>query len=100
MGLQFGYACDSANPTHRNVGKRGQHLLRRFGRELDGEVQPEQYCLRLRRNGQTYIGNQPGAGFFYGASGHDPANGTAGYPGVFNQAVSTAVQRDPIPSLL
>jgi hypothetical protein len=37
-------------------------------------------------NGQTYLGNQPGAGFFYGGSPHDAANGTAGYPGVFNQA--------------
>lgn len=32
----------------------------------------------------TYIGNQPGAGFFEGASPHDSLNGTAGYPGVFN----------------
>ena len=40
----------------------------------------------------SYIGNPsysnfaPGSGFFYGASGSDPANGTAGYPGVMNQA--------------
>ena len=40
----------------------------------------------------AYIGNpsysnyQTGSGFFYGANGADPANGTAGYPGVMNQA--------------
>lgn len=37
-------------------------------------------------NGYYYIGNTPGAGFFYGGSGHDVANGTAGYPAVFNQS--------------
>ena len=33
----------------------------------------------------SYIGSQPGAGFFYGASGKDAANGTAGYPNWMNQ---------------
>jgi hypothetical protein len=36
-------------------------------------------------NYSDYIGSQPGAGFFYGASGSDPANGTAGYPNWMNQ---------------
>ena len=36
-------------------------------------------------NSGSFIGTQPGAGFFYGASGADPANGTSGYPNVMNQ---------------
>ncbi len=32
----------------------------------------------------SYIGSTPGAGYFYGANGADAANGTAGYPNVFN----------------
>ena len=32
----------------------------------------------------SFIGTQPGAGWFYGASGHDPVNGTAGYAKVFD----------------
>ncbi len=32
----------------------------------------------------NFIGTQPGAGFFYGASGKDAANGTAAYPSQFN----------------
>jgi hypothetical protein len=31
-----------------------------------------------------FIGTQPGAGFFYGASQNDPANGTAGHPAWMN----------------
>ncbi len=44
-------------------------------------------------NSSSYLGwspgeayNTAGAGFFYGQNPHDPANGTAGYPNVFNQA--------------
>ncbi len=33
-----------------------------------------------------YVGNTPGAGYFYGNSPHDAVNGTAGYPKVFDQA--------------
>jgi hypothetical protein len=33
----------------------------------------------------SWIGSTPGAGFFYGASGADAANGTAGYPNWMNQ---------------
>ncbi len=46
-------------------------------------------------NSGTYLGytkgeayNTAGAGFFYGNNPQDPANGTAGYPNVFNQPYS------------
>ncbi len=35
-------------------------------------------------NAYNFIGTQPGAGFFYGASGTDPANGTAPYATALN----------------
>jgi hypothetical protein len=35
-------------------------------------------------NAANFIGTQPGAGFFYGASGGDPANGTAPYATALN----------------
>jgi hypothetical protein len=38
----------------------------------------------------TYIGNQPGAGYFYGSNPHSALNGTAGYPKLFNQAYAPA----------
>ena len=47
---------------------------------------PNQYDCGWIGNYGSYIGTQPGAGFFYGASGADPANGTAGYPKLFDQA--------------
>jgi hypothetical protein len=46
---------------------------------------PNAYDCGWVGNGGSYIGSQPGAGFFYGASGNDPANGTAGYSPLFNQ---------------
>ncbi len=45
---------------------------------------PNQYVCGYGDNTGLYLGNTPGAGFFYGASGADPANGTAGYPAVMN----------------
>ena len=45
---------------------------------------PNQYVCGYGDNTGLYLGNTPGAGFFYGASGADPANGTAGYPNVMN----------------
>ncbi|HEX5275339.1 MAG TPA: TonB-dependent receptor [Candidatus Rubrimentiphilum sp.] len=35
-------------------------------------------------NAANFIGTQPGTGFFYGASGSDPANGTTPYATAFN----------------
>jgi len=35
-------------------------------------------------NSGAFVGVQPGAGFFYGAGPHDPANGTSGYPKAFD----------------
>ena len=34
----------------------------------------------------SYVGLQPGAGYFYGTSSNAPQNGTAGHPKVFDQA--------------
>ena len=41
-------------------------------------------CAYARK--RPYVGIQPGAGYFYGSSPQSPANGTTGYPKVFDQA--------------
>jgi hypothetical protein len=46
---------------------------------------PNSYDCGWVGNSGSYIGATPGAGFFYGASGHDAANGTAGYSPLFDQ---------------
>jgi hypothetical protein len=45
---------------------------------------PGKYVCGYGSNAGSFIGTQPGAGFFYGASGTDPANGTAPYAPAFN----------------
>jgi hypothetical protein len=84
MGLQFGY---DVTPRIHLTATLANVLNTCFGGSAESwtaKYNPNNIVCAYAGNGQTYIGNQPGAGFFYGASGHDPANGTAGYPGVFN----------------
>ncbi len=57
---------------------------------------PNQYVCGYYDNTGGYIGNTPGAGFFYGAGGTDPANGTAGYPGTMNYPYAPANGNVPL----
>jgi hypothetical protein len=45
---------------------------------------PNRWVCGYYPNASSFIGTQPGAGFFYGASGSDPANGKSPYPASFN----------------
>ena len=56
-----------------------------------GAYAPNQAVCSYAQSSGTYLGwtpneayNTAGAGYFYGANPKDPANGTAGYPNVFN----------------
>jgi hypothetical protein len=85
VGMQFGY---DVTPRIHLTATLANVLNTCFGGSAESwtaKYNPNNIVCAYTGNGQTYIGNQPGAGFFYGASGHDPANGTAGYPGVFDQ---------------
>ncbi|HEY1681836.1 MAG TPA: TonB-dependent receptor [Candidatus Tumulicola sp.] len=85
MGLQFGYAV---TPRIQLTATLANVVNTCFGGSAENwtaAYKPNGIVCGYAPNGFAYVGNQPGAGFFYGASGHDPANGTAGYPGVFNQ---------------
>jgi len=45
---------------------------------------PNRWVCSYYPNAASFIGTQPGAGFFYGASGTDTANGTTPYARAFN----------------
>jgi len=48
------------------------------------QFKPGQWVCGYYPNAASFIGTQPGAGFFYGASGTDTANGTTPYATAFN----------------
>ncbi|MEO7201847.1 MAG: hypothetical protein ABIZ82_04560, partial [Candidatus Tumulicola sp.] len=84
MGMQFGY---DVTPRIHLTATLANVVNTCFGGSAESwtaKYNPNNIVCGYTGNGNTYIGNQPGAGFFYGASGHDTANGTGGYPGVFN----------------
>lgn len=57
---------------------------------------PNSYLCGYYPN-STYVGTTPGEGYFYGNSPHDPVNGTAGYPLVFDQAYAPGSNQIPTP---
>jgi hypothetical protein len=54
------------------------------GNAWQAKFKPNKWVCAYWPNASNFIGTQPGAGFFYGASGSDPANGTSAYPSAFN----------------
>ncbi|MBV8372966.1 MAG: hypothetical protein JOY69_06870 [Candidatus Eremiobacteraeota bacterium] len=85
LGMQFGY---DVSPKIHLTATLANIVNACFGGSTanwTSTYKPNGIVCAYAPNGGAYIGSQPGAGFFYGASGHDPANGTAGYPAVFNQ---------------
>jgi hypothetical protein len=48
------------------------------------QFKPGQWVCGYGANAGSFIGTQPGAGFFYGASGSDPVNGGQPYATAFN----------------
>jgi outer membrane receptor protein involved in Fe transport len=62
--------------------------------------QPGAYVCGYSNNTYNYIGATPGAGFFYGASGADAANGTAGYPRMYNYSYGPAIGSVPFAAYL
>ncbi len=45
---------------------------------------PNKYVCGYADNTGSFVGTQPGAGFFFGNSSHEAANGTLGYPKAFD----------------
>ena len=85
LGLQFGY---DVTPRVHLTATLANVLNTCFGGSTNAwssTYKPNDIVCAYAPNGFQYVGTQPGAGFFYGASGHDPANGTAGYPNPYNQ---------------
>ncbi|MGR4066015.1 MAG: TonB-dependent receptor domain-containing protein [Vulcanimicrobiaceae bacterium] len=87
MGMQFGYDISSqihaqltlANIVNACFGGSSEPWTSAY------PASSNCYVAAYFPSGGAYIGAQPGAGFFYGASGKDAANGTAGYPNWMNQ---------------
>jgi hypothetical protein len=95
MGLQFGYDFNSrvhATVTLANVVNRCFGGTKTAWQQA---YQPNNFICGYGPNGYSYVGNTPGAGYFYGASGHDAANGTAGYPGYMDQSYGTQIGAMP-----
>ncbi|HEY1656564.1 MAG TPA: TonB-dependent receptor, partial [Candidatus Tumulicola sp.] len=85
MGLQFGY---DVTPRIHLTATLANVVNTCFGgteASWQQAYKPNNIVCAYAPNGFYYVGAQPGAGFFYGASPHDAVNGTAGYPAVFNQ---------------
>ncbi len=86
MGMQFGY---DVTPRVHVVATLANILNECFGgtpMPWTAAYKPNNIVCAYAPNGYYYLGNQPGAGFFYGNNPHAPQNGTAGYPAVFNQS--------------
>ena len=86
MGLQFGY---DVNPRIHLTATLANVVNTCFG----GTTTPWSSAYKANNvvcayapNGYQYLGNTPGAGFFYGNSPSNPANGVGGYPAAFNQS--------------
>ncbi|MBV8116990.1 MAG: TonB-dependent receptor, partial [Candidatus Eremiobacteraeota bacterium] len=85
LGMQFGYDVSPKIHVTATLANIGNWCFGGSTANWTTAYKPNTIVCAYAPNGSAYIGAQPGAGFFYGASGHDPANGTAGYPAVFNQ---------------
>ncbi|HKU81712.1 MAG TPA: TonB-dependent receptor, partial [Candidatus Tumulicola sp.] len=85
LGMQFGY---DVTPRIHLTATLANVVNTCFGgtqASWQQAYKPNSIVCAYAPDGYYYLGSQPGAGFFYGANPHDPANGTAGYPAVFNQ---------------
>jgi hypothetical protein len=85
LGMAFGY--DLSPRIHATV-QLANVLNRCFGGSAEpwtAAFKPNAYVCAYGYN-TTFIGVTPGAGYFYGTGGHDPVNGTTGYPKLFDQA--------------
>jgi hypothetical protein len=71
----------TANLTLTNIFNR---CFGGSGSAWQAKFQPGTWVCGYGSNAGSFIGTQPGAGFFYGASGSDPANGTTPYATAFN----------------
>ena len=90
MGMQFGY---DVTPRVHVVATLANILNECFGgtpMPWTAAYKPNNIVCAYAPNGFYYLGNQPGAGFFYGAPARS-ANGTAGYPARLQPIVSAAV---------
>jgi hypothetical protein len=85
-GLQLGYDVTPRVHASMTVANLVNRCFGGTKTSWSAAYAPNQYVCGYAPNGYNYIGSQPGAGFFYGANGNDPANGTAGYPNWMNQA--------------
>ncbi len=96
LGMQIGY--DITPKIHASV-LLANILNRCFGGTKEPwstTYAPNQFICAYAPNG-SYIGTQPGAGYFYGNSPHDAINGTTGYPLVFDQVYAPSSNQIPTP---
>jgi len=85
MGMQFGYDATPRIHLTATLANIVNYCFGGSATNWTAAYKPNGIVCAYAPNGFQYVGNQPGAGFFYGKSGHDPANGTAGYPAPFDQ---------------
>jgi len=84
LGAQIGY--DITPKVHASL-----LLANLYNRCFGGSKEPWTAAYAPNRvicgyyPNSTYLGNTPGAGYFYGSDPHDAVNGTTGYPKVFDQ---------------
>lgn len=96
LGAQVGYDISPkihaslllANVVNRCFGGSKEPWTKTFA--------PNSYICGYYPNA-SYVGVTPGEGYFYGNSPHDPVNGTAGYPAVFDQAYAPGSNQIPTP---
>jgi hypothetical protein len=88
MGLQFGYDVSSTIHAQLTLANVVNTCFGGTSTSWSSAYPANGYVCGWAPNGFSYIGSQPGAGFFYGTSGRDAANGTAPYPNWMNQPYS------------
>jgi hypothetical protein len=85
MGVQLGYDVSQRIHLTATLANVVNACFGGSATNWTTAYKPNGIVCAYAPNGFSYIGNQPGGGFFLGASGHDAVNGTRGYPAVFNQ---------------
>lgn len=100
LGLQFGYDISSQIHAQLTLANVVNTCFGGTSEPWTSAYPANGYVCGWGPNGSNYIGSQPGAGFFYGASGRDAANGTAPYPNWMNQPYSPAENGLPLQAYL
>ncbi len=96
VGMQIGYDITPNIRASVLLANVYNHCFAGSAEPWTKAYAPNQFICEYVPN-STYVGVQPGAGFFYGNSPHDSVNGTTGYPLVFDQAYAPSSNQIPTP---